>query len=185
MLSPDSSCGVGLLGTPMFFTTLRRLIRHHCRRAVAMAIIPLAILNGAPFAQGCICADGHYEPICRAAACRVGQSDCGRQCCAKQTHYAGHSCCTGPHAHHAAPTKPAIGQTFGNPCCTPVVHQAMPTVVAAPQVAPGDGITALNTTAVEPPYVLAVELMHVTHRAELGTGPPPGDLVVSLQRLVI
>ena len=61
----------------------------------------------------------------------------------------------------------------------------MPTVVVVSPVATGDNVAGFNTAAIEPPYILVIASMHIAHRAELGTGPPPGDLVVNLQRLVI
>ena len=33
-----------------------------------LAMVPLAMLNALPLAAGCICADGHYEPVCHAGA---------------------------------------------------------------------------------------------------------------------
>ena len=49
----------------------------------------MAIMNGLPFAAGCICADGHYEPVCHADLCHADKGDCGCPCCAH------HSCCKG------------------------------------------------------------------------------------------
>jgi hypothetical protein len=143
--------------------------------AMALAIMPLAILNGLPIAEGCICADGHYEPVCRG---HLDQSHGDRSCCAK------HSCCAGMHTCHLATGKSNSQPTLGDHCCTPLVHQAVPVVSATPQFASASQTADWNAIAIESPTFLSLE-MHSSYCIEVDTTPPPNDLVVTLQRLII
>ena len=165
----------------MIYTTLRRCIRRRCHMAVALAIMPLAILNGLPIAEGCICADGHYEAVCRA---HIGHYDSGHPCCAKHSCCAEHSCCARAHTCHLATDKADQRQGVGDRCCTPLVHQALPVVAASPHFDSLAQLADCNACAVEPPSILSLE-MHSGYRVEVDTGPPPNDLVVVLQRLII
>jgi hypothetical protein len=165
----------------MIYTTLRRFIRRRCQMAVALAIMPLAILNGLPIAEGCICADGHYEPVCRA---HLGQSNDDHSCCAKHSGRMEHACCAGMHTCHLATEKSNGQQRLGDRCCTPLVHQAVPVVSATPQFDSPDQTAVWNAVAIESPTFLSLA-MHGGHCVEVDTGTPPNDLVVTLQRLII
>jgi hypothetical protein len=169
----------------MFFPALHRLIRRRCQHAVAVAIMPLIILNGLSVAEGCICADGHYESICRASLCEARTSDCGHPCGAKCSCCTGRSCCSRPHVCHPSPQSTGDEVTLAKRCCTRLVHQVVPTVVDASHVRAWQHAPICNAAVLEPSYSLCVVTTHTAHRAELGTGPPPCDLVVTLQRLVI
>ena len=70
-----------------------------------------------------------------------------------------------------------------NGCCTPIVHEALPTVIASSQLMDTHQLPALNVPVYELPASLAIA--NIGHRIESDTGPPPEDLVVTLQRLVI
>jgi hypothetical protein len=71
----------------------------------------------------------------------------------------------------------------GNGCCTPLVHQAVPTVVTSPVVVDGYQMMALTLASDDMPSFSPMEKTAV--RLEFDTGRPPNDLVISLHRLVI
>jgi len=172
----------------------KRLIRSvgsRLRTTVALAMMPLAIVNAWPVSLGCICADGHYEPLCNVRLCRAGVAGCGCSCCAdgasiRVTSRCGNgnqNCC----CHRRSETSPQNNdggkQIAGNGCCTPIVHAAPPAVITLPQTIDARQTQALILTAVELPSSFLVA--NVRHGVELETSPPPHDLVVVLQRLVI
>src|SRR4051812_24188906 len=76
----------------------RRSIRRRLRATVLLAMVPLAMLNASPLAAGCICADGHYEPVCHAGQCNARLS--APDCCAH------HDCCSGKVCCHHSTTNP-------------------------------------------------------------------------------
>lgn len=160
---------------------LLRLVRGRVRTAVTLAVLPLAIMNGLPLAAGCICADGHYEPVCHAGVSHAGKGDYSRPCCAH------HSCCKGalPDCRQcSAPLKDGHGQRVCElPCCTPVVHDAVPTVVNSSEMLDVQSSPALVVAVIELPSSVAIAA--IGHRIESDAGPPPDDLVVTLRRLVI
>lgn len=161
---------------------LLRLVRGRVRTAVTLAVLPLAIMNGLPLAAGCVCADGHYEPVCHAGLCRAEKGDCGCSCCAH------HSCCKGATACRRQCPAPLKDDTLGkriagNPCCTPVVHEAIPTVVTMPVVIDVHQLSALTVAAVDMPF--SAPVAKLAFGADFDTGRPPSDLVVTLHRLVI
>ena len=161
---------------------LVRLVRGQIRTVVTLTVLPLAVMNGLPFAAGCICADGHYEPVCQADLCHAGKGNCGCSSCAH------HSCCNGATAccrQRAAQLKDnaAAMQIAGKPCCTPVVHEAVPTVVDSPQLIDVHPSAALIVAVIELPSSVAIAA--TGHRIEFGTARPPDDLVITLRRLVI
>lgn len=161
---------------------LVRLVHDRIRTAVTLAALPLAIMNGLPVAAGCICADGHYEPVCKAGLCRDGKGDCDRSlgihrsCCKGDT-----ACCR----HRAAPLKDGAGEKLVNeaPCCTPVANEAVPAVINSSQVLDVQSSSALIVAVIELPSSIASAT--VGHRIDFDKWPPPDDLVVTLRRLVI
>src|SRR3954451_1353447 len=149
----------------MIYNALRRLIRQRCHTAVALAIMPLAILNGLPLAEGCICADGHYEPLCRAqlhnTVCPVHAK---RSCCEA------HPCCVETHRRHISPEKSDHRQALGGRCCTPLLHQALPIISVATHVPFDNHIAVSHAALIEPAHFLSPEMMHRGYPVEVDTG---------------
>jgi hypothetical protein len=166
----------------MFIRALRRSLPSRFRPILVWAVMPLTLFNGMPISAGCICADGHYEPVCRAGRCRAGMSDCGCSCCAKTASCKGKCCCrkSENQRHENMPGQ----RVANNGCCKPVVVQ-VPTVVTT-QASTGldvQPIAALVLAPIDLPFLGSWSA--VVHRIDFDTGPPPNDLIVTLQRLVI
>lgn len=169
---------------------LSRSIRRRHRVMVAVAMVPLVVLNALPVSAGCRCADGHIEPVCQAARCLAGKGDCGCPCCVQRGAVgSGCSCCmkraercSQELADHS-PTDCKQGVRGGNGCCTPLVHQAVPTVLTSPQIADGHQMPFLAPAVIDLPASLPA--IKLAHRIEFDTGPPPQDFVVTFHRLVI
>ena len=158
----------------------RRWIRRRLRAFVLLAMIPLAALSALPWAAGCICSDGHYEPVCQAGRCQAGgASSCS--CCAHR------GCCNGKVCCHRSATsagKGIPGQHLDNSgCCTPVIRQAIPSVVNSSTVVDSELVTALVVTLIDHPHV--GEAFKIGQHFDFDTGCPPNDLVITFQRLVI
>ena len=169
---------------------LIRLIRRRLRPTVALAMVPLAILNAWPVLAGCICADGHYEPVCNAGLCRADAGDCGCSYCAERASNRGISnCCNAKThcCHRRSETSPQNNdggkQVSGNGCCTPIVHVAAPAVITMPHTIDLHQTPVLMLVAVTVP--LSTFTASFTNRVEVENDLPPNDLVVALQRLVI
>lgn len=168
------------------------------RAMIACALIPLVAFSGLP-AYGCICADGHYELCCNSSRfatsnyCEVtpkaANDCCGRSCCAHRV-ADGHSrsCCQrkSDHGLTSRPAQTKTGETSitGKSCCTPVVRAATVATVANSLKAVDDHhLPAIGAVTVElaDSHVGARPCPHFL----ADVGPPPDDLVVTLQRLVI
>ena len=61
--------------------------RHILRKCLILAMIPLTVVSGR-VAPGCICSDGHFEPLCNGGSCcsspakSASTDSCGcRKCC--------------------------------------------------------------------------------------------------------
>ena len=172
-----------------------RSTRPSLRAAIFLGMVPLVILNGWPVA-GCICADGHYEASCPGCVGRARhaaaeqkpttRSCCGRACCARAgKSESTHSCCKG----HKSCCKQAKGREVNapaieGPCCTPVAQtQVIPVVSVSPAVV--DHHQAVAVFAAIPDLPSLAAAVHHGRCVEIDTGPPPNDLVVTLQRLII
>lgn len=183
----------------MVGSSLDRLVCGRFRAAVVWAMIPLAIWSG-QLSAGCICADGHYEPFCRAHLCpgrHAGDAEqaqsacscCGCSWCARASSTeSSRVCCTGDIDCCHRPSSPhqpvGIGQCLqGKACCTPVVQsQVIPPVVTSSRLAGDHHLPALCATILD--VSCPVIGLLSTRRLETDTGPPL-DLVVKLRRLVI
>jgi hypothetical protein len=158
----------------------RRSIRRRLRAIVLVAMAPLAVLNALPLAAGCICADGHYEAICHAGECQAGMAHCGCACCAHHSCCSGKVCCHHPTANpHEVPGQ----QVRDSGHCTPLVHQATPTIVNPSASADSEQIAAFIVAPIDLPY--SGETLKTGRYVDVDTGRPPHDLVITLQRLVI
>jgi hypothetical protein len=161
-----------------------RWIRDNPRRILVLAMVPLVFLNSLSVSAGCICADGHYEPVCRVVRCHAGKSDCGCECCAAQ------SCCQqkrvgrDPAEDSTGNTGLALRVTRANGCCTPVVHQPISGVIDTPRTFDPE----TNSAAVAIPSsnrALSFSEAKKTIPFQLGCDRLPIDLVVCLHRLII
>ncbi len=177
-----------------------RWLRSRIRALVAFALIPVALLSGQPV-HGCICADGHYEFFCRAGhrasrhqeetdtASTIAEScscchkaDAGKtshDCCKGAT-----GCCDSAKRQSQDPQHPASPYLSGKGCCTPVVSDATERTLTASVQTNGDHqVVALFAIMPELPCS-QMDANRCPHLLA-STGPPPDDLVVTLQRLVI
>ena len=109
-------------------------LRHVLRICLVLAMIPLTVFSGRT-AAGCICADGHFEMLCRGGATcsRTGEkrppqsNSCGCVACHANGDAASgsrKSCCSS----HRAPREPG-GQVQSNDCqercCHPLTLSSM------------------------------------------------------------
>jgi hypothetical protein len=158
-------------------------VRSRVRTAVTLAVLPLVLLNTLPVAAGCICADGHFESACRHDLCVSGKGNCGCSCCARGGCCKSGTCCC---RQRSAPPKdetPGKRLNDDSRCCTPLVHQAVPTVVTTPVIVDGYQIMALSLASIDMPSLSPMAMSAI--RIDFDTGRPPNDLVVTLHRLVI
>lgn len=174
----------------------RRLIRSSRKRsrgAIFVAMVPLVFLNGWPIG-GCICADGHYEPFCRGCGRTANSSAdhalaastcCGHTCCARHTDSdADRSCCKGHNCCEQSQQGTSNEPGVRGPCCTPVRQLPVtPVVKVSPTAVDHHQDLAVFTVVADLP--LAAATVHHGRCVEIDTGPPPNDLVVTLQRLII
>lgn len=181
-----------MVGMPLI-----RLVQSRFRTTVVWAMMPLAFLTGQPV-SGCICADGHYEPLCRAELCpgktgaerqTTADACCGCSCCAKHSGQRNSDCCKRATGCYGRSANPHQGGTEGmgvtdNSCCTPVVRaQAIPTIVNLTRVVDDHHVPALCSVTLELPC--PIHGSSAARRLERDTGSPPSDLVIILRRLVI
>jgi hypothetical protein len=158
----------------------RRSIRTKARTIIVLAMMPLAVANAWPVSAGCICADGHYEPVCRADNCRAGKMNCGCSCCERT------ECCsqklTASVDANDVPFVDEIG-CCAQGCCTPLVHVPQFAVFLA---SPESDIHAARAFAVS--FFDAFSVVgneNLAQRFERKASPPPNDLVVVFHRLII
>jgi hypothetical protein len=167
---------------------LNRAVRRHHRVMVAIAMVPLVVLNALPVSAGCICADGHREPVCHAGRCLARKGDCGCPCCARRAILGSTGCCKKtadrrPHPVDDQPPEEGRQGVLGNGCCTPIVHQSVPTVITLTQIVDSDQMRALLWSRIDVPHSVAPASNW--YRIDFDTGPPPEDFVVTFRRLVI
>lgn len=174
---------------------LTRFVRRRLRPAVVWAMVPLAALMASPV-SGCICADGHYEQFCRAYVGRTAEgganhgprgTGCASSCCQADE---GSACCLErgrlADSHNQSVVNGSVCErsVCGSGCCTPVVQaQLIAPVATAPQLGDDLDVPAPFAAPVEP--ARAYSLIASGQFVEDDTGPPPGDIVVTLRRLII
>ena len=170
------------------FRRIRKLVWSNRERLLSLVMLPAFVLTTLPH-TACICADGHREEFCRAAACRAINSGdvksvcCGCSCCKDRGSDGVRTCCK---TKHQAPSRsvPADGLAAKPAtCCQPVI--AVPA-------------TAIKTKKVELEstlqFVTAIEFV-TTHwgtddfRPAIAWNsfatPPPLDAVIVFQHLTI
>ena len=159
----------------------------YLRTAFLWAMIPLTVFASRP-ATGCTCASGEYKPFCAAHLSR-GQVHhdssgkgvtCSMPCCQQQT-YAGDSvpCCQ----QGDCALADGQGKPGGNKCCNPD-HLTAATVASSVSFS----LDIEHHDLFDLPVVESV--WHIGDVVVDGfisndTGPPGGDLIVSLRRLLI
>jgi len=182
----------------MFRVPPIRAFRKRLATVAIWAMVPVALWNGRANG-GCICADGHYEPLCKAALCSGNKAGtdssasemrcCGCSCCGKPgTSRANADCCrtqTGCCRGSDRPVSDPIGESVdSNGCCTPLAPtQAPPAVVTAPLQGGHQESPVLLVAILDSPSLVAG--VRAAARVEIDAGLPPTDLVVTLRRLVI
>jgi hypothetical protein len=179
--------------------SLCRSIRRRLRAVGVWVMVPLAFSSGVPV-SGCICADGHYEPICRADLCQGGQTGetqkpltaacCGCSCCAPGKSEGSRHCCTDNNtaccrgSANSSRNDSSGNGVQGKGCCTPFVQaQVIPPITASPSLPDDHHSTAIGATTLDLPRLVVTT--NASRRVEMDIGPPPDDLVVSLGRLLI
>lgn len=168
---------------------LHRFVRRRHRMMVVVAMLPLVVLNALPVSAGCRCADGHVELVCNAARCLAGKGDCGCACCAAGGCKKGTCPCCMKKAERSSDEmvgqSPSNGRESvrGNGCCTPVFHQAVPTVLTTPKAIDDYQMSALASTIID--VFVSVPAAKIVRRIDFDAGPPPRDFVVTFQRLLI
>lgn len=163
-----------------------RAIRSKSRAFLLWAMMPLALFSARPN-SGCICADGHYEPVCLASSrgsrsLALGETPmggcCGCSCCraiGNPSLSGGQSCCSRA-ASHAQPK--GISQSSG--CC----HPLPPTQVVASAKLTLVDFDATSAEMVSPIAVLSSVVAWPATIEQIELGAPP-DLVLTLQRFLI
>jgi len=168
---------------------INRVVRRHFRAALVWAAIPLAAFNGRTVV-GCGCF-GHFEAVCHCGCCGGTEGHSACSCCsAYHPDHSNCSCCllgSQPTARCSVASHEPMaknGSTLERHHCTSI---AMRTVVPA-TVTHSIDLTDLHS------WTLAIAdhglppsngNSHLGSFSEIDTGPPPGDLVVILHRLVI
>lgn len=182
----------------MFRISLNRAFRNRLGAVAVWAMVPVALWNGRADG-GCICADGHFEPVCKAAHCPSGlqgaqvrpvqNGSCGCSCCKNVEARRGNAelcrtkrgCCEKSGTHDA--NDHAGKSVGGEGCCTPVAQaQAVATVVPTPRIDDHQHSSALVAILQDSPGVLGA--VRATRLVDVDTGPPT-NLVITLRRLVI
>ncbi|MEX2140686.1 MAG: hypothetical protein WD894_15600 [Pirellulales bacterium] len=157
------------------------------RSALLWAMIPLTLFASRP-ATGCTCASGEYKLFCVAhLPHRLGAHDssgngvpCQKACC-QQHRSATYSadCCQTGHC----PLCDGNGKSGSNSCCNPDKVTAV--TAASPLTFSVDHNYHLlfDSPAVEVGSVVAD--LAAAHFVPYDTGPPGGDLVIWLRRLLV
>jgi hypothetical protein len=160
----------------MLSKAMTTFIRRRCRTIVATAMVPLVFLSGWPVSAGCICADGHREPVCCAA-----KRGAERACCAERVASIQKKCCSRS-AEHSSDCSNGCPSADGRRC-TPIVHEAIPAVGNPSPAIDGLQPTAADVSVVAMPATF-IDAIHVDGVFR-DTGSPTSDLVIAFHRLVI
>ena len=102
--------------------------RHILRICLIVALIPLTVFSGR-VASGCICSDGHFEPLCDGGNCCSGPADsanadsCGCRKCCKSADGTTASCCL--HVTHPSHLGQSPDGDGSQTCCHPLALSPM------------------------------------------------------------
>jgi hypothetical protein len=172
------------------FRRIKKIVWSHRERLLSLVLLPTFFLGTMPH-TACICADGHREPFCRAAACSdlaSGTSktpSCGCSCCKDRGSQEGQSCCSGKSCcagkHSSIPVDGLAAKTGS--CCQPIVEAPAPAVKTTK--AEWDKRLALVATIESfSSLMLANEFRPALERNSHST-PPPLDAVIVFLHLTI
>jgi hypothetical protein len=172
----------------MIATSLAKSVRRAVRAGIFMGMIPLVILNGWPVG-GCMCADGHCPGcVSRAGKTAAVVASGSRSCCQRVGHVTNtqtngkRPCCNSRSCCERSSPRSAPGPSVKCPCCAPVAQNpATPVVKVSPPTVHLHGLPSAVATDL-PSLAIAA---HHGRPVESDTRPPPSDLVVTLQRLLI
>ncbi len=172
------------------FRRLSKLARTYREKILSLVVLPAFFLGTLPH-TACICADGHREEFCKAAACRSiasGSSTtacCGCSCCQNRGSDQGRSCCKDKCCERpTGSTAPAGGLTAKTgTCCQPIVEAPAPAATSskAELGAKADFVAAVVPF---PSAILANEIRPVMEPIGYST-PPPLDVVIVFLHLTI
>ncbi len=174
---------------PMF-RSIRKIVRPHRERLVALVMLPAFFLASLPHAA-CICADGQREEFCKAVACRfvkrsTSNNACrGCSCCQTQSNSGNHACCKKQNSQssESSPCRlTGLGAT-SNSCCHPIVETPVPaTVTGHVKAELPQRLVAFVEFA--PPVLVSGKIRPEFNLFDTA-GPPPLDTVIVLKRLTI
>ena len=163
-----------------------------CRRSRAFTaiLVPAFLLATLPHAA-CICADGHKEPNCNAAACfaiahgKEAGVCCGCSCCKPSSDGKPRSCCQSKHRPAGPDQKPISGLAAKTgPCCNPILEAPAPAVGAKASELPAQK-SLLSAALPASHFTSALPAHLATRPLDNRHGPPPLDAVIVYLHLTI
>lgn len=168
--------------SPMFSVRFNRGLRRRCHQALALVMVPLAVLNGhtvlncgcsGKVMTECHCGHSVLEPD----AHRREAGQCPKCAAAKVARTS--PCCSTQHSAESHNGAPSVG---GHHCRSVADFQVLPATTVLPthdqHVA---GLDAIAASA-----IVVDELFSTSRELPFSIAPhPPNDLVVVLHRLVI
>lgn len=162
----------------MIGKSVYRSIRQRFKSAVIWVMVPMAAISGRSV-SGCLSPSGHFDPNCQcltggAAVCHCHCSKCGggANCCCKSKALAG---------------QPASGSGVQNERCRTVGIYAVTTAINASKVltSSADSHQSADSAVLTTDQPCSLAKTSGQHVAELNTGPPPDNLVVTLRHWII
>lgn len=167
---------------------IRKLVWPHRERLLSLVMLPAFFLGTLPH-TACICADGHREPFCRAAACTASGSSrtacCGCSCCKDRGSHEGRSCCQGkscqPTNGSSTPASGLAAKTGS--CCQPIVEAPAPAAKTS-KVELDKHLVLVATIESFSSLAAANEVRPALERSSFST-PPPLDAVIVFLHLTI
>lgn len=161
----------------MVWRQLARCVGNHSRTALVWAMVPLAVFNGRAF-TGCGCT-GHFETVCHC--------QCGSGPCCVQESMQTQTCRANESSDHrtSGQSTPPSSQAgaHGHHCTRIVAYVVVPATVAPSSADHDSHASALALAALDQP--LPSVSIHAGQVVQLDTRPPPNDLVITLDRLII
>lgn len=172
------------------FRCVSSLARNHRGRLLSLVMLPAFFVGTLPH-TACICADGHREEWCWAAACRTfttgggSAACCGCSCCQVCDTSHEQSCCQGKScgaARRRAISREGIAAD-ADACCRPLVEAPAPAALAA-KTGAASQVLPLVTVLPPPALLVPVEPRGSCARIRFST-PPPLDTVIVFLHLAI
>jgi len=159
----------------------------YLRSALLWAMIPLTLFASRPV-TGCTCASGEYKLFCMAHVLHGkavhdsngNSTQCEKACCSQHKNVTDSApCCQKGHCS----LSDAQGKPAGNKCCNPDMLTAVTIASAVTFSLDNSHQVLFDLPVVESGTVFAD--LAIAHPISHETGPPGGDLVVSLRRLLV